>query len=84
MRKDEKAVSCEVSYLPLGGSTTEHIDEILQIITASGLDFEIGSYRTILRGSMSDITALIKKLYEKADGFGGFVLDVRFSNTCGY
>lgn len=84
MRKDEKTVSCEVSYLPLGGKTTEQIEEILSIITNSGIDYEIGYYRTILRGGMDDVMSLIKDLYDKADSFGDFVIDVRFSNTCGH
>lgn len=84
MCKTDQRISCEVSYLPLNGKTTEHIDEILNLITNSGIDYEIGYYRTILRGNMTAIMALIKNLYIKADTFGDFVLDVRFSNTCGY
>ena len=84
MCQDEKVISCEVSYLPLDGKTNGHIEEILSLITNSGLDYEIGYYRTILRGDMDDILSLIRVLYNKADGVGGFVLDVRFSNTCGH
>lgn len=84
MRKDEKTVSCEVSYLPLSGKTTEQIEDILSVITNSGVDYEIGYYRTILRGSMDKVMSLITELYNKADSFGDFVIDVRFSNTCGH
>lgn len=84
MCKTDQRISCEVSYLPLNGKTTEHIDEILNLITYSGIDYEIGYYRTILRGDMTAIMTLIKNLYLKADTYGDFVLDVRFSNTCGY
>lgn len=84
MCKTHQRISCEVSYLPLNSKTTEHIDKILNLITNSGIEYEIGYYRTILRGDMTEILNLIKNLYVKADSFGDFVLDVRFSNTCGY
>jgi uncharacterized protein YqgV (UPF0045/DUF77 family) len=77
-------IRCEISYLPLDGRTHAHIDEALGLIAASGLDYEIGAYRTMLRGSMDNIMALLKSLYTAADAHGRFVIDVRLSNTCGY
>ena len=84
MCQNEKIISCEVAYLPLGGKTADHIDEILDMISHSGLDFEVGTYRTIIKGGFDAVMALIKALYQKADAFGDFVIDVRLSNVCGY
>lgn len=83
MCKDEKIVVCEVSYLPLDGDTNVHIEDILDLITKSNVDYEIGSYRTILKGNINTIMELTKSMYQKADSLGSFVIDVRFSNTCG-
>ena len=84
MCQNDKTISCEISYLPLEGRTNDRVDEMLSLITGSGLDYEIGHYRTILRGDMDAVMTLIQSLYKKADAFGRFVIDVRFSNACGY
>lgn len=83
MRQDDQTVSCEISYLPLSGTTNDSIDKILRLITDSDVDYEIGCCRTILRGSTDSVFGLIKRLYAKADSLGSFVIDVRLSNTCG-
>ena len=83
MCKNEKVISCEISYLPLEGHTNDQVDAILVVIESSGLDYEIGSYRTVVRGSRAEVMALINALYEKGDSLGNFVMDVRLSNACG-
>ncbi len=83
MCQNAKAISCEISYLPLEGQTNDQVNTILKIIEESGLDYEIGNYRTVVRGSRSKVIALIDALYQKGDKLGQFVMDVRFSNACG-
>lgn len=83
MCKDEKVISCEVSYLPLDSNTNSHIDTILDVIKQSGINYKIGSFRTILTGNIDDIMKLIKDIYNKAEEYGGFVIDIRMSNVCG-
>jgi uncharacterized protein YqgV (UPF0045/DUF77 family) len=83
MCENEKVISCEVSYLPLDSNTNNNVDAILDVIKSSGVDYDIGSFRTILTGDMNDIMKLIKNIYHKAEQYGGFVIDIRMSNVCG-
>lgn len=83
MCKDEKVISCEISYLPLDSNTNSNVEAILDVIKQSGINYKIGSFRTILTGDFDDIMKLIKYIYNKAEIFGGFVIDVRMSNVCG-
>jgi uncharacterized protein YqgV (UPF0045/DUF77 family) len=83
MCQDEKVISCEVSYLPLGGDTNSNVESILDVIKSSDISYEIGSFRTILTGDMDAIMELIKKIYSAGEKHGGFVIDIRMSNVCG-
>lgn len=77
-------ISCQISYLPLGTERiNEAVEQILEKIVRSGLSHEIGGMSTTVQGPEKTVVALVGEILESAGRQGQYVLDVRFSNTCG-
>jgi len=56
---------------------------VLEIISASGLEYQVGAFSTSLTGDEGRVFALIREIYRAMEESCGFVLDVRLSNVCG-
>lgn len=81
---EEKIVSCELSFYPLGlKDYNEPIDRVLKIIEASNLDCNIGSMSTIIRGPIKDILLVIEQIDTSMEGKFQYVMNMKISNTCG-
>ena len=77
-------ISCSISFLPLGTELiNEQVNHVLDIISQSGLQFEIGGMSTTLVGKVEEVSVLISEILNYADKETTFVLDVRYSNQCG-
>ncbi|MGB9770379.1 MAG: YkoF family thiamine/hydroxymethylpyrimidine-binding protein [Candidatus Kapaibacteriota bacterium] len=81
---EEKIISGEVSFIPI--ETANYLDDVenvIEIIKRSGLDYEINSFSTIIRGNKSKIFETLQQIFETMETRTKFVLVVKISNTCG-
>ena len=59
---EEHWLSCQLTFCPLGSETfLDEIEEALEIIRQSGLEYEIGSMSTIVKGPGSEVLALLEE-----------------------
>ena len=59
---EEHWLSCQLTFCPLGSETfLDEIEEALEIIRQSGLEYEIGSMSTIVKGPGSEVLALLER-----------------------
>ncbi|MDF2520516.1 MAG: hypothetical protein K0R84_1144 [Clostridia bacterium] len=80
----EEIASCQLSFIPIQSeSYLEDIDTVLHVITASGLEYNVGEMSTIIKGNKARILNLIDDIYERMSVKCSFVIDIRLSNTCG-
>jgi len=80
----EKIASCQISFAPLGNiDYLIEIRKVLDIITNSGLENNIGILSTSIRGEKSRVLRLIMDIYEAMDDVCNFTMDVKISNLCG-
>ena len=75
----------EEHWLPLGSETfLDEIEEALEIIRQSGLEYEIGSMSTIVKGPGSEVLALLERIAVTMDERGcRFSMPATLSNLCG-
>ena len=79
-----KMVACQLSYLPLRiDNIEEKVEEILNVIKNSGLEFKVGSFATEIKGSKASLFSLIKDIFEVAEAEGQFMMELKLSNVCG-
>ena len=80
----DKMISCEIAFTPLGKPDyAADVDRVLHIIEASGMDFEVGAFATVVRGAKDGIFGLLRNIYDAMEAGSGFILDVKISNVCG-
>jgi uncharacterized protein YqgV (UPF0045/DUF77 family) len=80
----EKVISAEMSFLVLGSlDYSAPVRQVLDLINASGLQYEVGPMSTFVTGEAQKILGLIGAIYEAMEGGNQFVLEVKLSNTCG-
>ncbi|KNZ43337.1 thiamine-binding protein [Acetobacterium bakii] len=84
MSQMDQIMSCQISFIPLKNSNVNaSVDQIIELIKKSNLDYRIGMMSTELRGNRELILELINTLLDYATENTQFILDVRFSNQCG-
>ena len=80
----EKAVACELAFLPVGeGDYSKEVDEVLAMIEASGLEYSVGPMSTFLRGDRQALWRLLSGVDEAMADRCRFVMSIRVSNVCG-
>ena len=68
---EEHWLSCQLTFCPLGSETfLDEIEEALEIIRQSGLEYEIGSMSTIVKGPGSQVLALLERIAVTMDQRG--------------
>ena len=74
-----------IMMCPLGSETfLDEIEEALEIIRQSGLEYEIGSMSTIVKGPGSEVLALLERIAVTMDERGcRFSMPATLSNLCG-
>ena len=82
---EEHWLSCQLTFCPLGSETfLDEIEEALEIIRQSGLEYEIGSMSTIVKGPGSEVLALLERIAVTMDERGcRFSMPATLSNLCG-
>ncbi len=82
---EEHWLSCQLTFCPLGSETfLDEIEEALEIIRQSGLEYEIGSMSTIVKGPGSQVLALLERIAVTMDQRGcRFSMSATLSNLCG-
>lgn len=80
----EKIASCQISFLPIGSSNyLGEINQVLALIQNSGLEINIGTMSTVVRGDKSKVLKLITDIYQTMEDVCSFTMDVKLSNLCG-
>lgn len=78
----EKLISCQLSFYPLGKEDyINDIDQVLEIIRASNLDYTINDMSTIMKGASSLVYKTLQTITDKTTS--NFTMCVVISNTCG-
>ena len=82
---EEHWLSCQLTFCPLGSETfLDEIEEALEIIRQSGLEYEIGRMSTIVKGPGSEVLALLERIAVTMDERGcRFSMPATLSNLCG-
>jgi len=77
-------ISCEIAFTPLGQPDyAADVDRVLHIIEASGMEFAVGAFATVVRGAKNGIFGLLRSIYDAMEDGSGFILDAKISNVCG-
>jgi len=80
----EKIASCQIAFTPIvSDDYMEDVDKVLKIIDNSGLEYEVGSLSTFVRGEKSRVLNLISQIYDTMDDITNFSMDIKISNICG-
>jgi len=79
----EGMISCQLAYLPMGDTQyMAQIDTVIALIKESNARYEIREGSSMLKGSSSDIFALLQKIVA-AKRDSAFVINASISNVCG-
>jgi len=80
----EKIASCQLSFTPIvSDDYIADVNRVLEIISNSGLENEVGVLSTFIRGEKGRVLKLIADVYEEMDGITNFSMDIKISNICG-
>ena len=78
----EKLISCQLSFYPLGKEEyISDINQVLEIIHNSNLEYTINDMATIIKGTTSLVFKLLQSISETTTC--NFTMNVVLSNTCG-
>lgn len=80
----EKIASCQLAFTPIvSDDYIADVNRVLEIISNSGLENEVGVLSTFVRGEKNRVLKLIADIYEEMDGVTNFSMDIKISNICG-
>jgi len=80
----EKIASCQLAFTPIVSEDyIADVNRVLEIISNSGLENEVGVLSTFVRGEKNRVLKLIADIYEEMDGITNFSMDIKISNICG-
>lgn len=80
----DKMISCEIAFTPLGQPDyAADVNRVLHVIEASGMDFAVSAFATVVRGAKDGVFGLLRVIYDAMEDGCGFILDVKISNVCG-
>ncbi|HBD63778.1 MAG TPA: hypothetical protein DC038_05005 [Clostridiales bacterium] len=80
----EKIASCQLAFTPIvSDDYIADVNRVLEIISNSGLENEVGVLSTFVRGEKGRVLKLIADIYEEMDGITNFSMDIKISNICG-
>ncbi len=78
-------ISCQITYFPI--DSKEYLDEInqvLELIKKSGLDYDIGMISTTIKGDSEKVFSLITNIHKRmSSGNCNYTMNVMISNICG-
>ena len=61
----EKIASCQISFTPMiSKNYLSDIQKVIELITASGLEYDVGILSTTIRGNKDGIFMLLKDIYD--------------------
>ena len=77
-------ISCQISYYPLRQTElSAGVDEVLEIIRASGLEVDVGKMSTVVSGETPAVYRLLEELTNAMAAKGReFVLSMTVSTSC--
>ncbi|MFA5576338.1 MAG: YkoF family thiamine/hydroxymethylpyrimidine-binding protein [Tissierellaceae bacterium] len=83
--EEKKVISCQITYLPIGKEDySGEVEEVLELISLSGLSYNIDIMSTTIQGKADRIFTLISDIYEKMSVQGNnFTMNIIISNVCG-
>lgn len=78
-------VSCEITYFPIDSNNyLDDINEVLDLIKDSGLDYDIGILSTTIKGEAKKVFNLISHIHEKMSSEDcNYTMNIMLSNICG-
>lgn len=81
----ENFMTCQLSFYALNTeNTTAEIEQILELIEKSDLEYEIGTMSTFLRGPSNLVFDLVHDIHQLSQISGyNYAMNVTFSNECG-
>ena len=80
----EKTITCEISFIPIQSIDYKiDVDEVIDIISNSGLKYIIGLMSTTIVGTKQKIFSLIQEIFDQMENKTKFTISVKMSNECG-
>ena len=83
----EKAsiISCQISYFPIDSKHyLDEINEVLDLIKGSGLDYDIGILSTTIKGDAEKVFSLVRSIHKKMSSKScKYTMNIMVSNICG-
>jgi uncharacterized protein (TIGR00106 family) len=72
------SVLCELSVIPLGGDIhlSDELAEVLEVIDASGLAYQLGPAGTCIEGSWDEVMPVVRDCHERARGVSKHVITI--------
>lgn len=84
MCKMDKIAASEIAFTPIVSKNyLADVDQVLEIIKASGLEYKVGDLTTFVRGANGKIFRLVEEIYQAMDQQTQFSMDIKISNICG-
>jgi uncharacterized protein YqgV (UPF0045/DUF77 family) len=81
--REEVRVSCQLSFITLGyGDYNRHIQDAINIIEKSNLDYTVGPMSTIVKGDLSKVMNLINTVCNVMRD-KEYIINMAISNICG-
>ncbi len=81
----ENLVSCQIAYYPIGSAEyLDEIDDVLQVIKNTGLEYSMNEMSTTVKGEASKVIGMIVDLQREMTQKGyEFTMNILLSNVCG-
>ena len=78
-------ISCQITYFPIGSRQyLEEIDEVLELIKNSGLDYNVDILSTTIKGEADKVFDLITNIHKEMSYKNcNYTMNVMVSNICG-
>ncbi|RQD70487.1 MAG: hypothetical protein D5S00_04020 [Tindallia sp. MSAO_Bac2] len=81
----DRFISCQIQYVPLKTLETDNdVQQVLEIISNSGLEYQVGSMTTQIRGKAEEVFGLLQLIEKKmTENNRRFTMNTIISNDCG-
>jgi len=81
----ESIISCQITYFPIDSKHyLNEIDEVLDLIKNSGLDYDIGILSTTIKGNSEKVFKLITNIHGTMSYKNcNYTMNIMVSNICG-
>jgi len=81
--QEDNIISCQLTFITIGDMNyNDNINNVLEQIKESGLDFKIGEMSTIIKGNRDKIFLLINKICSEMKNHK-YLINISISNICG-